>query len=654
MQIIKLTVRKVCHLQRFHIFFLILIFLSLIGFQYWITFNKNNIYDDFVISDEYLIWNSKCRMLSKNPFDSSITKFINKEKYENCSNLPLLTAIIEDENGQNILILKRNEREIFKNINCCWSRVERPIPHEPKPQKNIDSSVTVKNCTAFNNSAILPKDTEIILVTCQNDDNKRDLKNRENTPIYQNVHSIINVEKVSNRSKLKNNGNATDRARKLSVLLIGLDNVSRLNFYRNLPKTVGYLDEKGWLLMKGYNKMGENTFPNLMALLTGQGEKEAAENCKPTVPFGLDNCPMMWYNFRNAGYVTAYAEDEADWSTFNWLKTGFVHPPTDYYLRPYIVATEKLLKTRRRFVNYYCTGPELATERILNSAVDFAVKFQNTPYFGFFWTNAVTHNSLSSLSILDPGILSRLQHLEREGVMNDSMIIFLSDHGIRFGEFRKTFMGWYEERLPFFYIWLPKWFRDENPEAYRSLTANQNRLTSPFDLYETLRDILMRADGDAASSTGCSKCQSLFKTVPDERGCEDAGISSHWCVCSVFEKNSSPSSEIVTQGAKKIVEHIENIVENYKNNLGERLCSKLNLDKIIRFYKVLSTDNKNSSAEYYYMVQLAPGGAKFEATVHYYGSGNYSINAEEINRIDSYKESAKCLHHGEKRFCQCI
>lgn len=314
-----------------------------------------------------------------------------------------------------------------------------------------------------------------------------------------------------------------------------------------------------------------------------------------------------------------------------------------------------MLKTRRRFVNYYCTGPELATERILNSAVDFTVKFKNIPSFGFFWANAVTHNSLNSLSILEQGILSRLQHLEQEGVMNDTMIIFLSDHGVRFGEFRKTFMGWYEERLPFLYIWLPKWFRDENPEAYRSLTINQNRLTSPFDLYETLRDILMRAGGDAAASTSCAKCQSLFKIVPDERSCSDAGISSHWCVCSAFETKNFPSSEIITQGAEKIVEHIENIVENYKNTLGKRLCSKLKLDKIHRFYKVLSTNNNsNSSAEYYYMVQLAPGGAKFEATVHYYGSGNYSINDEEINRIDYYKESAKCLDHGEKRFCQCI
>lgn len=144
------------------------------------------------------------------------------------------------------------------------------------------------------------------------------------TPIYQNVHSIINVAKIKNRCKLTNNENATDREKKkLSVLLIGLDNVSRLNFYRNLPKTVSYLDKKGWLLMKGYNKMGENTFPNLMALLTGQREKEAVKNCKPTIPYGLDNCPMMWYNFRNAGYVTAYAEDEADWSTFNWLKVRF-------------------------------------------------------------------------------------------------------------------------------------------------------------------------------------------------------------------------------------------------------------------------------------------------------------------------------------------
>lgn len=162
--------------------------------------------------------------------------------------------------------------------------------------------------------------------------------------VYENVHAILNPEKVRDR----NGSQSGNFSRKLSVLVLGIDSVSRLNFYRAMPKTEKYLSETGWIGLKGYNKIGDNTFPNLMAILTGQTPQQAYLQCKPTVAYKLDNCPFIWHNFRNAGYVTAYGEDETALNTFNYLKVGFVEPPTDYYLRPYMLASEKLLKVKKR------------------------------------------------------------------------------------------------------------------------------------------------------------------------------------------------------------------------------------------------------------------------------------------------------------------
>jgi len=165
--------------------------------------------------------------------------------------------------------------------------------------------------------------------------------------VYENVHAILNPEKV--RERIDHNGSQPGNfSRKLSVLVLGIDSVSRLNFYRAMPKTERYLRETGWIGLKGYNKIGDNTFPNLMAILTGQTPQQAYSRCKPTVAYKLDNCPFLWHNFRNAGYVTAYGEDETILNTFNYLKVGFVEPPTDYYLRPYMLASEKLLKIKKR------------------------------------------------------------------------------------------------------------------------------------------------------------------------------------------------------------------------------------------------------------------------------------------------------------------
>ena len=318
------------------------------------------------------------------------------------------------------------------------------------------------------------------------------------------------------------------------------------------------------------------------------------------------------------------------------------------------MASEKVLNVRIKFGDRYCTGPEVTVERILDYAIEFAKSFLGLPYFGFFWMNSVTHETINGLSSMDSHIFTKFEHLEKEGVMNDSMIIFLSDHGMRYGDVRNTFVGWYEERLPFFYIWLPEWFREEEPEAYQALTVNQNRLTSPYDVYETLRDILIRAGGEAISSSGCPNCGSLFKPVPMERGCEDAGVASHWCVCTAFQ-NEDTSNKIVAAGARKIVDHIESIVKNYKNKKGKRLCAKQKLKKIHRVHRVLDlVGNSTSASEYFYMIQVTPGDAKFEATVRYYGPGNYTISDEEVSRINAYAFSAKCLDFGQKRFCHCI
>lgn len=204
-------------------------------------------------------------------------------------------------------------------------------------------------------------------------DNKNKSKKSNSKQVYENVHAILNPEKVHERFENSSRPNGTER--KLSILMLGIDSVSRLNFKRSMPKTEKYLRDKGWIGLKGYNKMGDNTFPNLMAILSGQDVGQSYSKCAPTEPYKLDKCPLIWYNFRNAGYVTAYGEDESVLNTFNYLKVGFVNPPTDYYLRPYVIAAENLLKFKKRFGAKYCTGPELSVERILDFGMNFAVEF---------------------------------------------------------------------------------------------------------------------------------------------------------------------------------------------------------------------------------------------------------------------------------------
>ncbi|XP_076244034.1 uncharacterized protein LOC143185161 isoform X2 [Calliopsis andreniformis] len=596
----------------------------------------------------YLVWNPRCQMLSKEPLDPSIRSYIRKEKFESCSSEPLLTSLSRDENGSVVLSIDAAASARHPGLGCCWSTVLRPTkPGSGKQGKdNVDSSIVVKRCENFDGEVILPSNAEAALVICKGKPKKGASAGKL---IYENVHPVLSLDKV--RDRFHNSSQAAGLSRKLSVLILGIDSVSRLNLIRAAPNTDRYLRETGWVRLNGYNKMGDNTFPNLMAILTGQNESQAYSRCKPTVPHTLDRCPFLWRNFRDIGYVTAYGEDETSLNTFNYLKVGFVEPPTDYYLRPYMLASEKLLKVKKRFGLKYCTGPETSFDRILDYSVDFARSFLNLPYFGLFWTISVSHENVNGLSSMDHRLLGKFKYLEREGILNDTMIVFLSDHGMRWGPIRNTFVGWYEERLPFLYIWLPEWFRTERPDAYSSLLVNQHRLTSPFDLYETLREVLTLSGGRADPPSGCAACHSLFSLVPKQRGCLDAGVSTHWCTCTAF-KTVDPKDPIVEKGAQAFLEHVEGLVDGYRDKKGRRLCAKLRLKKIHRVDRAFDFDS--TGLAFFYMIQVTPGDGKFEATVRYHGNGTYTVSDHEVSRITSYASTAKCLDRGIKQYCHCL
>lgn len=86
--------------------------------------------------------------------------------------------------------------------------------------------------------------------------------------------------------------------------------------------------------MRGYIKIDDNTFPNMVAVLTGHKatvqKSEFPEN--PQKDF-VDNWPFIWKNFSDIGYSTLLAEEQP--GIFSYKAPGFKKQPTDVYLRSY-------------------------------------------------------------------------------------------------------------------------------------------------------------------------------------------------------------------------------------------------------------------------------------------------------------------------------
>lgn len=598
-----------------------------------INFYYDNDFVEFVQinTTEYLVYSPECKIPNFDPFNKQAMQFYKYEKYVPCNKYKLL-SYIEKKNNVATLYINKSSLSSYtrRTMKCCISYINRGGT-DSEPDNGFQSGP----CKPFKNNITLLEDT--VKVTCK-------LYSRE---IYSNVHEAITIKDGFRNVK-------NDSKRPPSILFIGIDSISRLNLIRAMPKTYSYLtnNSEDWTNLLGYNKIDDNTFPNLMAIFTGYNNSEAYSSCNPKKIGQLDGCRFIWKEFIKNGYVTAYAEDDAPISTFNYRKKGFTKPPVHHYFRPYVLAAESLGTTSKEGL-IYCSGPETSGERIMNLAKDFAVTYKDHPSFGFFWMNTFSHNYINGPSRMDEKVRSLLEHLTNNGVMENSIVIFLSDHGIRFGEIRYTFSGWLEERLPFIYFSFPKWFKQKFPTEVENFVQNSNRLTTPYDLHLTLQHILVLSGfkQEIPEIDTCPRCTSLFYPVEKNRSCESSAITPHWCTCGGYSM-VDPKDRMISEAALYVLDEIQEIIRKRR---GAKKCAKFSIKRILTSYVSEKFSYKNDTY-LLLVIQMKPH-AVFESTVNFkLDAKNQSVFSREsgISRLDSYGSTSRCVGDEYlKEYCYC-
>ena len=406
--------------------------------------------------------------------------------------------------------------------------------------------------------------------------------------------------------------------------------MSRLNFIRQMPRTRKFLTEDlGAVEMNGYNKVADNTYVNLVPMFAGKYVEELPwDESTSDVPF--DAFPFLWKNFSDIGYRTLYAEDAPKIAIFNYNKAGFHSPPADHYLRPFSLAVED--HGSMWDPDHDCVGSKLETEVVLDYMFDFEQAFRSEPRFTFGFITRLTHENVVKATAADRPYFEFFRRLHSARLLENTVVIFYSDHGMRFGDIRQTYIGKMEERLPFMYVALPPNLRTAFPDMFAALQTNAYRLSTPFDIYETIRD-LMVFDGIQRTNQISKRGSSLLSAIPSERSCELAGILPHWCTCHELATVDTDNPDVIT-AAMFVVRYINDQVGTH----GGR-CAELSLtrvmdarqivprDRVIRFRqhlgdvlrRIVKYDDENHFSEYQLVIQTDPGSGIFEATVRQEG-----------------------------------
>ncbi|XP_021356975.1 uncharacterized protein LOC110452651 [Mizuhopecten yessoensis] len=601
---------------------------------------------------KFLVDTPHCKLPNLDPFDSSVVKYLRQGAFIKCDRyLPLTYA-----NGTRLeinwtAIIHSKDRHYFSF--CKYQPIHRPPFVERNNYYNY-----LEESAAFNTSQIMRYD--FVRVRCYN---------RGGGLMYTNFHQFVRPKpKLDRKCKrtFQKHRQETGVKESLNVAMIGVDSVSRLNFMRYMRRTKDYLENTlGAIEMKGYNKVADNTFVNIVPMTLGKFLEEVPWNeTLNDIPF--DKYDFIWKQFSNRGFRTLYAEDQPAIAIFDYLKEGFHQQPADYFNRHFSLA---MTKQKRLWYNEgKCVGTKLETQIMLDYVKDFMLMYKNRPHFAFAFITGLTHNVLEHTAVADLPYRTLLADLQESGALNKTAVIFYSDHGIRFGKIRETYVGKLEERLPFMYVILPKWFLEKYPNITKNLKINSNRLTTPFDIYETLRNIL-NFTGETRTVPAEQRGVSLFDEVPFLRSCQTAGILPHWCTCPIHQTMSTSHPQ-VQNIAVNIVLSINKQLDGYSS-----MCAYLNLDIVLNATKLIPSDkvlrfeqSKNDvinrhvkygeRAKAYVDFQLTlrarPGGGLFEATVRFDERRDEYQMLSDVSRINLYGDQSKCIEkHKLKKYCYC-
>lgn len=605
-------------------------------------FNQHKVYNEEI----FAINTEGCTIPALKPLDESITEFVAyPDKLPVCphSNYPLTghnyTHLWINKNKETLLHYKIVGEE---HLTCCYKSFYRPSAVEDIYSHSIDDRIVYNNCIRFSN-IIKVTDDEFVAIECYYGEKT----------VYKQYYIFAPKKEIvlhDNLLEISENKSA------YNVLILGIDNVSRMNFHRTMPKTMNYLLDNGAIELMGYNKVGDNSYPNLVAFLLGHDEVEVKQICHPYQHVPYDECPFLWHWYKEAGYYTAFGEDIASLGTFNYLNDGFVRTPTDYYMHPFMFEAQKKVGTIKQLNSELCMSDKYFYKVLLDYIEALSVTLNQSKMFAFFWEITMSHDYLNYPMTMDEDYFGFLNRLEVNKYLDKSIVIVMSDHGMRWGSIRSTKQGRLEELLPFVFILTPPTFKYTYQDAFNNLVINSRRLTTPFDMHKTLLDLIdldkikdenvaLRTIESYATERGIS----LFLPIPTNRTCKAAGILDHWCSCHINRK-ISPLNPEVKEAANQLVSHINYSLKNHPR------CAILSQAEILgasEMVTVATDKTDNDWKEYLVVVKTYPGDGVFEATLRN-TYGNWSLKGT-ASRLNLYGNQSWCVENAHlKLYCFCI
>eukprot|EP01059_Diplonema_ambulator_P009348 TRINITY_DN19201_c0_g2_i5.p1 TRINITY_DN19201_c0_g2~~TRINITY_DN19201_c0_g2_i5.p1 ORF type:complete len:581 (+),score=223.65 TRINITY_DN19201_c0_g2_i5:193-1743(+) len=382
-----------------------------------------------------------------------------------------------------------------------------------------------------------------------------------------------------------------ENKKKLNVMHVMFDSTSLAALIRACPKIIATLE-------------GLNNREDSPSKVFSFKHLHAVSCCSPG-----NQIPM--YSGRMNGEGTPFVKAEPNQKSSNWIwnvasKLGYntffsldncpdkssrdfqAWPSVDHRMVAPTCMAGVLLSHKERS----CLTHRPIDEYIFEAADQFWQMYPTSPKYAAVQLITPHEETEKLLIELDDPMTSLLTQLEKKGHLNNTAVVFFSDHGINFGRYAATHDGEIEKMFPFMHVILPRWL-DQDIISFEALRGNQDALVTPYDMHQLLREIVYYPDRAPPYEVDASdpplpkpeqshivasmKTLKEFEKVgqrvlPPTRDCTAANIPQEFCTCIGWEEVSDKST---------FDEHVAAAIKHHQQALeGLDQCMPVQLNSV--------------------------------------------------------------------------
>lgn len=366
-----------------------------------------------------------------------------------------------------------------------------------------------------------------------------------------------------------------------------------------------------------------------------------------------DSWPIIWKVFGAKSYATVFNEDWPTYGLFHYMAKGFTKKMFDYYYHWFWLRVEQV---NSNMSSSYCFYNEPLPKIHIDIARRHVISLKDTLQFIVTVLTETTHSFDNTVELIDEYLLQFWKDVYEGDYLQNTFVIFASDHGLRMGDIRATYVGAMEDRLPFYGLWFPKWFYEQYPHIEKNIDGNLNMLSSMFDVHETLIDVAASNFNGKQRKRG-SRGQSQLYPIRPDRTCSDAGVADRWCTCHKQVEVDPNTSEDAKEAAIYLVDYMNwSLLYAHKDK-----CQNITFTKYNFFQKVDLDEEENefNKTHFFLSLETEPHNATFEVflTMKLFDGGRrreFRTKKGLIDRTSRYDIYSYCMDNWWlKHFCSC-